>query len=337
MQTGREQNIIASVFKKVFRQQYTDNPIEVSSLFYRESLGGMLFVEARTSSAVNAAMAGIVGVFISHAPALVPIEEMAPLLKMRQKEVTFTPGMWVRMKRGKHAGDLAQVMDVDGITSNMVGIKYIPRIDLTPKEKRRKERAINGRPTGSGVRPPQRLFNPDDVKRIYGRGSVRQGNGHASFYFENDEYIEGFCQKDVKVQSISAEDVKPTLEEIARFTGDDQSTEINLSAIAEANKNLSVSVLFPGDRVEVYEGEQAGLYGVVVTVSADVIAVQADGGELHGQTIEVPAKSVRKRFEVGEHVKILGGKNTGASGMVVTVTGDVVTIMSDQGEQEVSN
>jgi transcription elongation factor SPT5 len=80
---------------------------------------------------------------------------------------------------------------------------------------------------------------------------------------------------------------------------------------------------------------------VVVTVTPDVIAVKAEANDegdqaIHGQIVEVPAKSVKKRFEIGEHVKVLSGRNVNASGMVVEVVKDVVTIMSDQGEQEVS-
>ncbi len=295
----------------------------------------MIFVEARAAASVMQAVKGIVGVFISRGANLVPIEEMAPLLKIQKKNVDLTPGMWVRMRRGKYAGDLAQVVDVDQITSSVVGIKFIPRIDLRPRDRKKERQAKNG--LGSGSRPPQRLFQYADVRNIYGKQSVRQGT-QANYFFDNDEYIDGFCVKDVKINMVSPEDVKPTLEEISKFSGDDQSTaKFDLSAIADANKNLTASVLFPGDKVEVYEGEQTGMYGLVITVSADVISIKAEGGEIHGQTIEVPSKSVRKRFEVGEHVKVLGGKNANASGMVVEVKGDVVTLMSDQGEQEVSD
>ncbi|WWC92361.1 uncharacterized protein L201_007318 [Kwoniella dendrophila CBS 6074] len=334
--TGREAAICASIFRKVFSQQYSANPIEVISVFYRDSLGGMIFLEARQSAAVSAAIAGIVGIFASRGVSLVPIEEMAPLLKIKKKDVNLTPGMWIKMKRGKHTGDLAQVVDTDQITSGVVGIKFIPRIDLTPREKR-KERATNGKAGGlnTTVKPPSRLFSYDDVRKIYGRQSVRQG-AQGSYFFENDEYIDGFCVKDVKIIVIESENVNPTLEEISRFSGDDQTTaKFDLSAIADANKNLTVSVLFPGDQVEVYEGEQTGLYGSVETVTQDIIAIKAFGGDVHNQIIEVPSRSVRKRFDVGEHVKVLAGKNQDATGMVVEVKGDVITLMSDQGEQEI--
>ncbi|WWC98489.1 transcription elongation factor SPT5 [Kwoniella sp. B9012] len=334
VKTGREAAICASIFRKVFSQQYSANPIEVISVFFRDSLQGMIFLEARQSAAVSAAIAGIVGIFPSRGVSLVPIEEMAPLLKIKKKDVNLTPGMWIRMKRGKHTGDLAQVVDTDQITSGVVGIKFIPRIDLTPREKR-KERAANGKGFTSSIKPPSRLFSYDDVRKIYGRQSVRQG-AQGSYFFDNDEYIDGFCVKDVKINVIESENVNPTLEEISRFSGDDQSTaKFDLSAIADANKNLTVSVLLPGDQVEVYEGEQTGLYGVVETVTSDVISIKAVGGEVHDQIIEVPSRSVRKRFDIGEHVKVLAGKNQDATGMVVEVKGDVVTLMSDQGEQEI--
>lgn len=307
----------------------------MTSVFHRESIPGILFVEARQSAAVNAAVHGIIGVYLMRGVVLVPIEEMAPLLMIKAKKVDLQPKQWVRMKRGKYAGDLAQILDVDQLTNGVVGIKFIPRIDLTPKEKKREQRAANGGRV-AGARPPQRLFAYDDVRKIYGRNAVRRGNQADTFFFENDEYVDGFCVKDVKFAFISSEDVKPTLDEIAKFQKEgDGADKFDLSTIADANKNLSASILFPGDKVEVYEGEQVGLYGLIETVTPEIISIKAEGGDIHGQTVEVSAKSVRKRFEVGEHVKVLGGKNTGASGMVVEMKGDVVTLMSDQGEQEV--
>ena len=262
---------------------------------------------------------------------------MSELLKIKKQEVNYVAGMWVRMRRGRYTGDLAQVIDVDQITNGVVGIKFMPRIDLTPRDKR-KERMANGKGAVSNIRAPQRPFAFEDVRRIYGRGSVRAG-AQGTYMFDNDEFVDGFCIKDVKFNAVATENVQPTLEEISKFTGDDQATaKYDLSAIADANRNVTVSALFPGDRVEVFEGEQAGMYGRVETIdSGDTnMKIRADGGLLHGQIVEIPSKSVRKHFDIGEHVKVLGGKNADASGMVVEVKGDVVTLMSDHGEQEVS-
>lgn len=130
VKAGRERNITVSIFRKVFEHKHRGSEIDVSSVFYRDSLPGLIYVEARTSSAVHDAVNGIVGVYISRGVQLVPIEEMAPLLRIKKKEINLTPGMWVRLKRGKYTGDLAQVVEVDQLTSGVVGVKFIPRIDL---------------------------------------------------------------------------------------------------------------------------------------------------------------------------------------------------------------
>jgi transcription elongation factor SPT5 len=40
---------------------------------------------------------------------LVPVGQMVDVLKVTTKEVVLKPRMWVRVKRGKYANDLAQV------------------------------------------------------------------------------------------------------------------------------------------------------------------------------------------------------------------------------------
>jgi transcription elongation factor SPT5 len=311
------------------------NALQVHSAFFRDSLPGSIFLEARAAGQVSQAIYGIMGVFMGTPPALVPIEEMAPLLKIKKKDVQLNHGMWVRFKRGKHTGDLAQVVDIDQITSGVAGIKFLPRIDLTPKEKRKDK--LTGKSLGASARPPARPFQIDEVRKIYGRGAARQGGSTGSVIFDNDEYIDGFCYKDFKINFLQTEDIKPTLEEISKFQGSETNpSKINLSAIMDANRTTTASGLVPGDRVEVHEGEQTGLYGLVETVTTEIVAIKAEGGDIHGQTIEVPARAVRKRFEVGEHVTVINGKNAETSGMVVEVQGDVITLMSDQGEREVS-
>lgn len=333
VKAGRERNITVSIFRKVFDGKQKGTEIDVSSVFYRDSLPGLIYVESRTSSAVQDAVNGIVGVYLSRGVQLVPIEEMAPLLRIKKKEINLTPGMWVRLKRGKYAGDLAQVVEVDQLTSGVVGVKFIPRIDLSPKEGR--DRGANGKGLGGSFRPPQRLFNYDDVKRVYGRGNVRSGPG-GMFFFDNDEFHDGFCLKDIKINFLTTEGVQPTLEEVSKFAGDESGTgKLDLSTIADANRNVSAGVLSPGDQVEVHEGELAGMYGTVETIAGDTISIRAVGGAIHNQIVEVPASSVRKKFDVGEHVKIMSGKNADVAGMIVDVKGDVVTIMSNQGREEI--
>lgn len=112
--------------------EYTAQPLQILSTFQRDSLPGMIYIEARSAKQVQAACNGLVGVYASRVQ-LVPIEEMASLLTIKKQEITVTPGSWVRIRRGKYAGDLAQVVDLTE-TGEDVGLRFVPRIDLTPRD-----------------------------------------------------------------------------------------------------------------------------------------------------------------------------------------------------------
>ena len=308
------------------------NPIDVSSVFFRDSLPGLIFLEARQSSSVAQAIHGVVGVFPSRGIKLIPVEEMAPLLQLQKKQQDFKVGMWVRMKRGKYAGDLAQVTGLEDIANGEVGLRFLPRIDLTPREKR-KDRTASGK---GAFRPPAQPFNHEEVRKIYGRKSVKFDGRNGIYVFDGDEFEQGFAMKNLKSNTVTVEDVKPTLAELSLFLGEDAASgKLNLSAIADMNRLTTASALVPGDKVEVFEGEQTGLQGNIETVGPDVISIIAEGGELDGQTLEVPTRSIRKRFDIGQHVRVLNGKNADTMGMVVEVKGDIVTLASDQGDQEI--
>ena len=296
---------------------------------------GLIFLEARQSSSAASAIMGIVGVFPSRGIKLVPITEMSALLRMKKKEVDFKPGMWVRMKRGKHAGDLAQVNEVDNIVNGLVGIKFLPRIDLTPREKR-KERTAGGKALGAvNARPTARPFNYEEVSKFYGRKNVR-ATAAGQFVFDGDDYIDGFCIRDVRTNLVEVEGVKPSLEELSRFRGDDaEAVKSDLATIDAMNRTSTASGFVPGDKVEVFEGEQTGLQGRVEALGTDAISIRAEGGSIDGQVIEVQAHEVRKRFNVGDHVTVLSGRNANLSGMVVETKGDVVTLTLDVGQQDI--
>ena len=88
--------------------------------------------------------------------------------------------------------------------------------------------------------------------------------------------------------------------------------ELDLAALAKTLKNsVSADSYLPGDIVEVYEGEQKGVLGKTVTVRGDIITLKVEEGELKGQTIDAPVKTLRKRFREGDHVKVIGGSDSG--------------------------
>jgi transcription elongation factor SPT5 len=324
--------------RKAINLEVTARPLQILSAFQRDSLPGMIYVEARSSQQVTQACQGLVGVYLSRGIALVPIEEMASLLQIKKQDLTVTPGSWVRIKRGKYQGDLAQVMD---ITENGedVGLKFIPRIDLNPRDDvgvdgRKRKKGATGTAT---MRPPQRFFNYEEVVKVWGRKQVSKRN--QVYVFQNNTYKDRFIEKDFKLSGLVLENVNPTLDEITRFTRGQDGTEnensVDLSIIAEASRKAAISVLQPGDHVEVFEGEQSGVHGVVMEIDKDVVEISAVGVDIEGQKVVLPARSVRKRFKPGDHVKVMTGQNADETGLVVSVVDNVVTFLSDMSLQEV--
>jgi transcription elongation factor SPT5 len=328
--------------RKAIDVEYSARPLHILSAFQRDSLQGMIYVEARSSQQVSQACTGLVGVYLSRGIQLVPIEEMASLLQIKKQDLTVTPGSWVRIKRGTYQGDLAQVVDITE-TGEYVGVKFIPRIDLNPRDdgslegpagKKRKKTNIAGSGT---TRPPQRLFNYEEVVAVWGRKNVVKRN--QVYVFQNETYKDGFIEKDLKLSQLMLEDVNPTLDEITQFArgqeGETGETVVDLSIIAEASRKAAISVLQPGDHVEVFEGEQSGVHGVVEEINQDVVTITAVGVDFDGQKVDLPARSVRKRFKAGDHVKVMTGQNADETGLVVSVSDNVVTFLSDMSMQEV--
>ncbi|KAI0694194.1 hypothetical protein BC835DRAFT_1350385 [Cytidiella melzeri] len=337
---GKERDLVFSLMRKAIDLEFSNRPLHILSAFQRDSLPGMIYVEARSAKQVSEACNGLVGIYPSRGVVLVPIEEMASLLQIKKQDLTVTPGSWVRVRRGKYQGDLAQVVD---ITENgeEVGLKFVPRIDLNPKDDAsidgKKRKKITAGSSSFSMRPPQRFFNYEEVVKVYGRKSVSKRN--QIYVFQNESYKDGFIEKDFKLSALQLDDVNPTLDEITRFTrgqdGTDEST-IDLSIIAEASRKAAIAVLQPGDHVEVFEGEQSGVHGTVHSIEQDVVTIQPVGVEFDGQRVQIPARSVRKRFKPGDHVKVMNGQNADETGLVVSVIDNVVTFLSDMSMQEVS-
>ena len=66
------------------------------------------------------------------------------------------------------------------------------------------------------MRPPQRLFNYEEVLKVYGRKNIVKQN--QAYVFQNDTYKDGFVEKDFKMSVLIMDDVNPTLDKITQFT-----------------------------------------------------------------------------------------------------------------------
>jgi transcription elongation factor SPT5 len=237
-------------------------------------------------------------------------------------------------------------------------LKYIPRIDLNPPEPEPEAKEDNGkkrkkRTAQSAYRPPARLFNADDIKNAFGQKQVSYRNG--IFGFQGEEFRDGFCEKEHRMPTLQLEDVNPTIDEITRFTGDkpagrrrdedddeddegrraDADSAMNLNLIAAATKQAAKAALQPGDHVEIYRGGQKGLIGTIKAITGDILAIVPESADLGTDPVEIEADYVRKRFKVGDNVRVMSGVQAGERGLVVAIEDAEVTLMSSLTGQEV--
>ena len=341
---GKEREVVFNIMRRVEERMGTSNEVPIISVFERggveSTMKGYIYVEAMRMNDVLVALDGVLNVYPRTKIILIEIKEMPELLRVA-KTPTLEPGAWVRLRRPlKHAGDLAQVLDVteNGLEAR---VKFIPRLDYGTRDDISSLSADGKRkrPGAPGPRPPQRLFSEAEARKKNPR--ALQGNPLTnSWTYNGDEFENGFQVKDIKIQQLEVKDVNPTLEEVTKFaSGSEDGTEnLDLKALAMTLKDSNMNVAYvPGDVIEVYEGEQRGVIGKATNVQGDIVTLQVTEGVLKGQTIEVPNKGLRKRFKLGDHVKVIGGSRfRDEVGMVVKILDDRVTILTDQTNTEIT-
>ncbi|CAD0054639.1 unnamed protein product [Aureobasidium pullulans] len=311
---GKEREVVFAIMKRIEDRAGTREPLQLISAFERGGvMAGNLYCEARIVDDVTTALEGLQNVYMGTKPMMVPITEMPDLLRTR-KSKSLEPGMYVRVKRGKYAGDLAQIDEVES-NGTEVTLRLIPRLDYG-------------------------LNDDNEARKRHGR-YLTKGTGFTAntWTYMNDTYVDGFLIKDYKANHLQSEDVNPTLEEVTKFAADaeDGTENLDLSALAATIKSNSSGAFLPGDHVEIWQGEQRGVVGKAVSVHSDIVRILVSTGELAGQIIESPVKGLRKLFREGDHVKVIGGsKYFDEVGMVVKIVEDRVTILTDSNQTEIT-
>jgi transcription elongation factor SPT5 len=342
---GKEREAVFSIMKRIEERLGTKDELAITCAFERggtqSTMKGFIYVEAQRQADIMVALDGLMNVYPRTKMMLVEIKEMPDLLRV-SKTPSLEPGAYVRLRRPpKYAGDLAQVIDVTD-TGLEMRVRYVPRLDYGLHDDANAPTDAFGakrKRAAAGPRPPQRLFSEVEAKKRHAK--YLQGNPNTKTWsYLGDEYINGYCEKEVKIQTLVTKDVNPTLEEVTRFaSGAEDGTEnLDLNALAASLKASTANASYlPGDVIEVYEGEQKGVVGKAVSVQGDIVTMAVSEGDLKGQTIEVPVKGLRKRFKEGDHVKVIGGSRfRDEVGMVVKIVEDRVTLLSDQGNTEIT-
>ncbi|KAF3909510.1 hypothetical protein AA313_de0204139 [Arthrobotrys entomopaga] len=340
---GKEKEAVFTIMKKLQDMKGTRNALNIISVLERgQSMQGFLYVEARRQADVLNACTNVPNVYARSGMILVPVDEMPDLLRV-QKRAEITPGTFVRFKRGKYQGDLAQVENVEN-SGQILRVRAVPRIDYSAKDDSSSVQDASGKRKrlASAIKPPQRLFSEAEAKKYHARdlSPPSYSGGRVSYTYMGDVYEDGYLVKDVRITVLQTENVNPKLEEVTRFANSGDGNEsLDLQALSQSLKASTdkYAPYQPGDMVEVYTGEQAGMVGKVIRVRADIVSMNVQEGPLRGKDIDVPFKGLRKKFKAGDHVKVMGGSRyRDEVGMVVKIIEDRVTFLSDLSMDEIT-
>ncbi|KAH6562967.1 hypothetical protein BASA50_006097 [Batrachochytrium salamandrivorans] len=317
---GKEKTIVMQMMRKFFDLEFSSKtPLEILSVFSRDSLQGYIYIEAMKQAHVMSAIEGVQNLYVSKL-ALVPVNEMVDCLTIKGKILDIKANAWVRIKRGKYDGDLAQVLEVHE-SGDTVSVKLIPRLEPS--------RDLHGvgqprRKKGNDVRQPQKLFQPNE----FNKREINPGNGGYNYqgeFFDKDGYLE----KSVKVRSLLTENVNPTLDEITKFTGGSINEHGNdLALLASANQATPDDFQI-GEGITVISGELRNVPGVIQSIEGGIVTILPNKSFGLSGPLRYPARDIAKRFEEGNHVKVVGGVHKDETGLIVKIENNVVTILSD--------
>ncbi|KAI9468509.1 MAG: hypothetical protein EXX96DRAFT_590896 [Benjaminiella poitrasii] len=319
---GKERDIISGLMKRYFDRQNGHHALETFSAFARESLKGYIYIEARKQAHVQEALSNIPNIYMTTLM-LVPIKDMVDAITVQKKDFEIPTGGWVRIKRGTYQGDLAQVVQVAD-SQDSARLKVVPRLDLETDE-------TNGKRKKS-ARPPPRLFNPE---RLANRSISSLQKKGPFWIYNGDYYRDGYLIKSMRAAAIQVEDVNPTLDEIARFTGDGDGEDVERQMASLSNLALTQAQVFQnGDVVKVVEGDMIHSSGIVEIVKDTSVTVMLDMDGAK-KRVTLPARQLRKKFNEGDHVKVINGRYKDESGLVVKIQDNIITLLSDASLKEV--
>lgn len=316
---GRESAIVCALLQKAMKLAKSQAPLLITGAVAREHLKGFFYVEARNMAHVTHAINGVANVYALNI-SLVPIAEMVQVLWPTPKSLTDAPTVdsWVRVKRGKYAGDLALVIQVIDV-GELFRLRLVPRLSVYAQSTTDQAEA----------KAPARLFNPQEVAKLDREHSITKSRGH--WVYLGETYRDGFLEKDFRLTSLVVRSVKPTVEELALFQRDQSAT----TQSTVAAKATTTAIFGVGDLVRVIEGEFRNLLGTITSVQASSEMLTVKFQE-HTASATLSFRSCQKHLRCGDHVHVEQGEHRGESGLVVNIDDRFATLFSDLSMREIS-
>jgi len=309
---GEEKVTVLQLMRKMIAYQFEDEPLQIRSVVAPEHVKGYIYVEAFKQTHVKAAIDGISNLRMGmYQQQMVPIKEMTDVLRVVKEQAGLKSKQWVRIKRGVFKDDLAQVDYVD-VASNQVHLKLLPRIDYGRLRGALRSSTADDLKRKKFKRPPCKLFDAEKIRTI---GGEITNDGDFQIFEGNRYSRKGFLYKNFVMNAILAEGVKPTLSELERFEETPEGLDIE---IATADKEEVAHSFSNGDMVEVIEGELVNLQGKVIAIDGSKITIMPKHEDLK-DPLEFQSNELKKYFRQGDHVRVIGGRYEGDTGLIVRV------------------
>ncbi|KAF3647355.1 putative transcription elongation factor SPT5 -like protein 1, partial [Capsicum annuum] len=160
----------------------------------------------------------------------------------------------------------------------------------------------------------------------------RKQDARTGDYFDNIanmSFRDGFLYKTVAMKSISIQNIHPTFDELEKFRQTGEGGDGEMASLSTLFRNRKKVCFMKGDRVIVVKGDLRDRKGCVEKVEEDTIHIRPNEKDLPMETLAFSDKELRKYFEVGDHVKVISGSSEGVIGMVESVEGHVVSLISN--------
>ncbi|PWA49944.1 KOW-like protein [Artemisia annua] len=320
---GHEREVALCLMKKCIDKAAE---MKIRSAIALDHLKNYIYIEADKEAHVREACKGMRYIFTGSKILLVPIKEMTDVLSVESKAIDISRDTWVRMKLGTYKGDLAKVVDVDNVRQR-VTVKLIPRIDLQALANKLEGREVQKKKTFT---PPPRFMNVD-VARDMNIRVERRRDKKTGDYFENINgmmFKDGFLYKTVSIKSIRTQNIQPSFDELVKFQQPNEDGDGDIESLSTLFANRKKGHFMKGDRVIIIKGDLKNLKGCVEKVEESTVHIKPNATDLP-KTLAVSERDLCKYFEPGNHVKVVSGAQEGVTGMVISVEGHLVNIVSD--------
>ncbi|EKU23098.1 transcription initiation protein spt5, partial [Nannochloropsis gaditana CCMP526] len=328
---NQEMPMVMSIMDMARRMTAKKQRVGITAAIFAGTKGHVL-IEARNEADASAAIRANSRFILSQRLEVVEYRYMATSLAVSEKVAPrpLRDGQWVRFKRGLYKGDLARVMAILEGGSKVV-IEMVPRINY--EDMARNPRAGNIYVVSAASRPGPKFFSASEAREhevVLHRGKIPGLNMPCDVAC-NLHYMNGYLVKEVKPESLQAENINASVEEVTKFglgalaEDDGRGHEERLQAAqreaeeTQEQQRKNLRVFEQGDAVKVVAGELRNLVCRVLgsDPTTGTVSVRPVNPNLGLPVkIELQASQLANHVEVGQHVKVLDGLFAGETGMV---------------------